>query len=161
MADFSLADFANLDVSEIKEVRFEQIPQGVYEFEVTAADMAEGSNRDGDKRFISEVTVKILDVKSLIDTRDEDGKPIERDSLVGKSLTEKSFIDPAAEEADVRAAIGRIKAMVVDMGGVWGAGIVDNVKNLKGLTFTAKIVHQTDRDDKTKKYSRLRLTKRA
>lgn len=152
MEDFSLAQLADIDVSGVEEVRFELLPQGVYVFEVVESDMHEGTNKDGDKRFSAEVSLKIIEVKSILDP----GHP-DKDAFVGKTQTEKLFINPGDEEKKVMEAIGRVKAFVVDAGGEWGSGIISNVQNLKGLTFTGKIVHQTDKLDKSIKYSRLKL----
>jgi len=160
MAGISLADLADVDISGIDEVRFELIPMGVYVFEVVEADMVEGTNKDGDKRFGSEIAVKIIEVKSVLEAG------VDKDSLVGKVITDKQFATPikpddvSIEAAKARFAkeLGRIKATVADMGGdVTGGGIVSVVQNLRGTTFTGKVAHQTDRDDKSVKYARLRL----
>ena len=147
----SLADLADIDVSGIEEVRFETLPLGIYVFEITEADMHEGTNSEGDKRFHAEVTMKIIEVKTVL----EPG--VDKDAQVGRTYTEKLFLTPGDEKEKVMKAMGRIKAFVVDCGGEWQAGIIDNVRNLKGLTFTGKIKHRSDKEDKSIKYARLEL----
>lgn len=149
--EMSLADLADIDVSGVAEVRFELLPTGIYVWEITEADMHEGHNKDNEKRFHAEVSMKLIEVKSVLEAG------VDKDSLVGKTYTEKLFLTPGDEQEKVMAAIGRIKAFVLDVGGEWSAGLIDNVRNLKGLTFTGKIVHQVDKNDKSVKYARLKL----
>lgn len=148
---YSLADLADLDVSEIAEIRFETLPAGVYEFEVTEADLKEGTNKDGDKRFEAAWSFKVLECKAVV-------KPgVDRESLAGKSHTERYFIDPSKPQEDIAKAIGRIRAFVSDMGMESAGKLGDIVKNTTGHIFTGKVVEQVDANDKSITYARMRL----
>lgn len=154
---FSLADFADLDISSVEEVRFELIPQGVYVFEVTEADVEENLNKDLHNRFVSGVACKIIEVKSVLQPG------VDKDSLVGKTITDRQYMTPPwpelaeaggkpLEEQKKKFAdsVGRLKAFLVDIGVDVSQGkVVDRVNGLVGHTFTAKITHEADREDKT------------
>lgn len=149
--DFSLADFADIDVSGIAEIRFETLPMGVYEFEVTGADLSQVQNKDDEKRFVAQFEFKILSVKSILEAN------VDKDALVGKTHTEKQFVNPGAEKEDIEKAIGRIRAYVTDMGCNSAGKLGDIVRNTKGNVFTAKIIKQKDKNDKSIEYARLKF----
>lgn len=151
---FSLADLADLDVSDIEEVRFVSLPAGIYDFEVTNADFHEDT-KDGETRFKIEFGLKIIEVKSIM----ESGK--NPDDFVGKEHTERFFVKPTDEQEKVLKAIGRVRAFITDMGGESKGKLGDIVRNQKGHTFTGKIVKQKDRNDPSVEYARLRLEKGA
>lgn len=152
---FSLADFADLDVSEIQEVRFEQIPAGSYMFEVVEADLYE-DEKDGETRFRAEFSLKITEVKAVLEAG------VDKESLVGKTQTEKFFVNPGDEPENVKKSIGRIRAFVTDIGQDSSGKLGVIVRNAKGHTFgPAKIVKQPDRNDKSVKYARLQLESKA
>lgn len=150
-SDFSLADLADLDVSEIAEVRFESLPPGSYEFEVTDTKMDENTNKDGERRFTIEFELTILEVKAVLKAG------VDKASLVGKKHNEKMFINPGAEDDKVKAAIGRVRALVTDMGGESAGKLGVMVENMKGHRFVGKIVSQKDKVDKSIEYARLKL----
>ena len=147
---FSLADLADLDVSDIEEVRFSSIPGGVFGFEVTEAGLAE-DEKDGNRRFKAEVKLKVVEVKAVLEAG------VDKESLIGKEHSERFFVDPSKPQEDVQKAIGRIRAFVSDVGmdskGTLGA-IVDS---LKGHVSTGKIVKQKDKQDPRIDYARLRF----
>lgn len=147
---FSLADFADIDVSGIEEVRFVQLPAGVYEWEIINADLAE-DEKDGERRFKAEVELKILEVKAVLEPN------VDKESLIGKTHTERMFVKPADPEEDVKKAIGRIRAFVTDVGMDSSGKLGDIVRNLKGHTFSCKVVKQKDKTDKSIEYARLKL----
>lgn len=149
--EVSLADLADIDVSDIDEVRFENLPPGVYEFEVLSADLGEKLNRDQEKRFLASFEFKIMAVKSVL----KGG--IDKESLVGKVHKEQLYINPADTQDDIKKAIGRIRAFVSDMGCESAGKLGDIVANTKGHSFTSKIVEQKDRSDSSIVYARLRL----
>lgn len=168
--ELSLADLAGIDVSEVAEVRYEVLPQMIADFEITSAEFSESTIRSGDneghKVFVGKVEIKVLEVKTLLDRAPTGVDKAEyMEGLAGKTYTEQLRIKPGisvgenAQEHQARLAkeMGRVRAFVTDVGGEWGANIVEAVENLKGVTFTGKIEHQTDKQDKTVKYPRLRL----
>lgn len=152
MEGFSLADLADLDVSDIDEVRYVSIPAGVYDFEMAEADFHEDS-KDGEARYKIEFRLKILEVKSVIEAG------VNKEDFVGKEHTERFFIKPAEDAEKIQAAIGRVRAFITDIGMDSEGKLGDIVRNTKGHTFTAKIIKQKDRNDKSIEYARLRLEK--
>jgi hypothetical protein len=149
-AGFSLADLADLDVTDIAEVRFVQIPAGVFDWEVTKADLAE-DEKDGQRRFKAEIQLKILEVKAVLEA------DVDKESLVGKLHTERFFIKPNESKDKIEEAIGRIRAFVKDMGANNAGKMKDFLPELVGHTFTARIVKQKDRNDPSVTYARLKL----
>lgn len=149
--DYSLADLADLDVSDIAEIRFETLPAGIYEFEITAGDFEEGVDRDDAKRFKAEFKMKVLAVKAVL------APGVDKDSLVDKVHAEKFFISPGKPTEDIAKAIGRIRAFVSDIGQNSAGKLGEIVANTKGHVFTGKIIQQVDKDDKSIVYARLKL----
>lgn len=150
---FSLADLADLDVSDIKEIRFETLPQGSYEFEIGNADLEEGTDKDGAKRFNAIFPCKIVEVLAVL----EPG--VDKDSLIDKVQTEKFFINPGVTQDKIEEAIGRIRAFVSDTGNPSDGKLLPMIKNTKGNRFKAKISHQKDKDDKSIVYARIKFAK--
>lgn len=153
-AEFSLADLAQLDVSEIAEVRFESLPAGLYRFRGVEAKLEEGTNRDDERRIILTAKMEVVEVKSVVE------RGVDKDDLLGKKHTEKMYIVPekAAE------GIGLIRSFYADiglpnegpLGGVDGCepGIIDNFVDHE---FPGKIIKQARRGDPSTKDARLRI----
>lgn len=148
--EFSLADIAQLDASEIAEVRFEVLPAGVYVFRGLDAKFEDGTNKDDERRIILKAQLEVVEVKSVID---RDFKTEEaRAELLGKKHTEKMYVVPAK----AAEGLGLIRSFIGDIGlpnegpfgGVEGSepGIVDG---LVGHEFTAKIKAGTFNGNKT------------
>lgn len=147
---FSLADLADLDVSDIDEVRYVSIPAGVFDWEVIRGDLTE-DEKDGERRFKAEFELKILEAKAIL----EPGHNPE--DFVGKLLTERFFVKPTDEPAKVQAAIGRIRAFISDIGQESAGKLGEIVANTVGHSFTGKVIKQKDRQDPSITYARLRL----
>jgi hypothetical protein len=173
MNEISLADLAGIDVSDIAEVRYEVLPQMIADFEITEAAFAESTIKSGDneghKVFVGKVEMKVLEAKSLLDRVPSGQDKAEYlEGLRDKTYSENLRIKPGisvgenAQEHQARLAkeMGKVRAFVNDVGGEWGANIVEAVENLKGVTFTGKIEHKTDKEDKSVKWPRLKLEKR-
>lgn len=147
----SLADLADLDVSDVEELRFENLPAGVYDFEVLDAKLEEGTNKDGDKRFTAIFEFKVLECKAVI-------KPgVDRESLKDKKHTEKFYLEPSKPAEDTAKTIGRIRAFVTDMGCESAGKLGAIVGDTKGHIFSGKIKDQPDKDDKSIVYARMSL----
>jgi hypothetical protein len=150
---FSLAELADIDLEGIEEVRFEDFPKGVYDWEVNMSSDA----KDGEPRYKIQFDLKVLEMLSSI----EPGVDLEK--WAGKSHTEKFFVYPRRPEEDAAKAIGRIKAFLIDMGLELVKGedgkvkLGDSVRNAKGHGFRARLERQQDRNDATRSYARLRL----
>lgn len=148
---FSLADLADIDVSDIEEVRFLDLPAGIYDWEVKETELTEDT-KDGERRFKVEFRLKILEVKSIL----EPGK--NADDFLNKEHTERFFIYPGKSEDDVKKAIGRVRAFITDIGQDSSGKLGAIVANAKGHTFTGKITKQKNKDDPSHPgYARLRL----
>lgn len=151
---FSLADLADLDVSEVAEIRFENLPAGVYGLEVLEADLDEKDNRDGDNRVIAIFKLGVLECTSCIK------KGIPKESLVGKTHTEKRYIVPDEGEAKVLEGIGLIRSFVWDMGCENRGKLGEIVRNTVGHRFTAPITERTNPNDRSNPFAQLKLSKR-
>jgi hypothetical protein len=109
-AGFSLADLADIDVTDIEEVRFVDLPAGVYDWEIAEGNLLD-DEKEGVRRFKIEFELKVLEAVAVLEAG------IDKDTLVNKIHTERFFIDPSKDEADVKKAIGRVRAFVTDTGG--------------------------------------------
>lgn len=152
--EFSLADLAELDASEIAEVRFESLPAGVYTFRGESAQFEDGTNRDDERRIILVVKLEVVECHTVME------RGVEKEDLIGKKHTEKFYVVPAK----AAEGLGLIRAWIGDVGlpnegpfgGVEGSepGIVDGIP---GHEFKAKIIKQARKGDPTTKDARLRL----
>lgn len=108
--EFSLADIAGLDASEIAEVRFETLPAGVYVFRGVKAEFEDTTNRDEERRIVLKAQVEVVEVKSVIDREFKTEE--KRAELVGKKHTEKFYVVPAK----AGEGLGLIRAFIGDIG---------------------------------------------
>lgn len=108
--EFSLADIAGLDASEIAEVRFEVLPAGVYTFRGISAVFEDTTNRDEERRVVLVCKMEVTEVHSVIDRdfKTEEAKA----ELVGKKHTEKFYVVPAK----AGEGLGLIRAFIGDIG---------------------------------------------
>lgn len=147
MSDFSLADLSELDTSDVEEIRFEQLPSGIYEFIIQDAQLNEGTNKDQEKIFYAECKCKVEEVVTVLEPN------VDKESLIGKFYNWRQNIEPA--EAD--KGIGRIKAFIADVGCDNKGKMKEIVERLNGHRFKAKIVKQKDKTDPSIEYARLRF----
>lgn len=144
---FSLADLADLDVSDVEEIRFESLPPGLYVFKVTDTTLDEKPNRDNEQRFIAEFKFEVVEVKAVTK------KGVDPESLIGKKHTEKFYIVP--EKAP--EGIGRIRAFLSDIGlnsaGKLGEVVAASVEHI----FPAKITERANRDDPSQKFAQMKV----
>jgi hypothetical protein len=151
--DFSLADLADLDITDVQELRMESLPGGAYTFKVVSAEATEGQKKDTmEKQFSIEFGFEVVEVKAVTE------RGVDKESIVGKKHKERRYITPdkAVE------GLGYLRAFLTDigansagkLGGVPGGepGILDESV---GTLFDAKIVKKPDRNDPTVKYARL------
>lgn len=152
--EFSLADLAGVDASDIQEVRFENLPPGAYDFIGRGAKLEEMTNREDKKRFVLTLTMEVVECKVCLE------RGVEKESLVGKKHIEKMYILPE-NPAD---GIGRIRALYADigldnrgpLGGVEGQapGFIDTFVD---HVFPGKIKHKPRKDDPGTKDARLQI----
>lgn len=151
---FSLADLAELDVSDIEEVRFTNLPAGIFGWEVKESELKE-YEKDGETKYKAEIELEVIEVKAIVPTPGEE-KPTP-ESLIGKRHIERLVVDPASGPEETAKAIGRIRAWVTDVGMDSKGKLGDIVKNLKGHTFVSKGSRRPDKNDKTQSWFRLQL----
>lgn len=152
--DFSLADLAELDASDIAEVRFESLPAGIYVFRGESAQFEDTTNKDDERRIVLIVKFEVVECKQVLT------RGIEKEELIGKKHSEKFFVVPAK----AAEGLGLIRAWIGDaglpnagpFGGVEGKepGIVDGIV---GHEFTAKIVKRPNKNNPSEPYSSLKL----
>ncbi len=152
--EFSLADLAQLDASEIAEVRFESLPAGLYTFRGESAAFEDGTNRDDERRIILVVKLEVVECKKALE------RGVNPDELIGKKHTEKFYVVPAK----AAEGLGLIRAWIGDIGlpnegpfgGVEGSepGIIDGIP---GHEFPGKIIKQARKGDPSIKDARLRV----
>lgn len=152
--EFSLADLAELDASEIAEVRFESLPAGIYIFRGESAQFEDTTNKDDERRIVMIAKFEVVECRSCLE------RGVDKEELIGKKHTEKFYVVPekAAE------GLGLIRGWIADVGlpnegpfgGVEGKepGIVDGIV---GHEFQAKIVKQANKNDPSSPFSRLKL----
>lgn len=152
--EFSLADLAAIDASDIAEVRFESLPAGLYIFRGESASFEDTTNRDDERRIVMTAKLEVVECKAVTE------RGYEKDELVGKKHTEKFYVVPAKAVE----GLGLIRAWIGDIGlpnegpfgGVEGSepGIVDGIV---GHEFPGKIIKQARKGDPSIKDARLRV----
>lgn len=152
--EFSLADLAAIDASDIQEVRFESLPAGLYVFRGESAQFEDTTNRDDERRIVLVVKMEVVECKKVLE------RGYNEDELIGKKHTEKFYIVPAK----AAEGLGLIRAWIGDIGlpnggafgGVEGSepGIVDGIP---GHEFPGKIIKQARKGDASIKDARLRI----
>lgn len=145
--EFSLADLADLDVSEIEEIRFEQLPAGIFGFKTVSSELGEATNKDGEKYYYWEGKFEVLEVTSLLEPN------ADPDKVMGKVHTERKTIDPS----DAETGIGRIRAFITDLGFDSAGKLGPVVEQIKDHEFRAKIVKRKNKDDPSIEYANIQL----
>lgn len=137
----SLADLAGINLSEVAEVRFENIPEMGALFEITAHSL-EAIDR-GEKMkgpgVIYDFSVK--ECVSLVDSS------LKKEEMVGK-VQKQTFMLRNLED------IGRFKAFLTDCGVQIpdAMPLPDIIPGVVGLAFTGKSVHKKNTNDPDKPY---------
>lgn len=151
--NFSLADLADLDVSDIEEIRFVSLYSGVYDFVVDTAELKEDT-RDDKRVFIAEFGLKIAEVHAILEPNIT---AEQREKMVDKVHTQKFIIRPTESQEDVLKQIGRVRAFITDIGQDSAGKLGDIVRNAKGHAFKATITKSKDRQDPTREFTNLKL----
>jgi len=143
---FSLADLADLDVSGIDEIRFESLPDGIFDFIIRNPELSEGTNKDQEKIFYFNAKCEVEECLSLLAGGD-------LESFKGKVHNHRQNIDLA----DAETGIGRIRAFATDVGVDSTGKLGEVVERMKDHRFRCKVVNVPDKEDKSIKYARLRF----
>lgn len=142
----SLAELADIDVSEIDEVRFEILPVGQYGFEVVKAELDSRGEGD-DRKVFANFDLKVISVENLVDSNT---KP---ESLIGRSYSEKIYINAD----DPQKSIGRIRAFVADIGCDNAGKLGEILAGCVGQRFESKLIHRKSKQDPDVIFTSLRL----
>ena len=108
--EFSLADIAQLDATDIAEVRFEALPAGVYTFRGTHAYLEDTVNRNDERRLVLHLKMEVTEVKAVTDRNYRTQE--QRDELIGRTHSERQYIVPS----EAIKGIGIIKSLYWDLG---------------------------------------------
>lgn len=152
---FSLADIADLDTSDIAEMRFSNLPGGIYVFKTTSAELGEKDNKDNKPRVVPTFKFEVLEVKAC------KNRKIDPADLVGKSHTEKVYLVPDEGAIKLAESIGRLKAFVWDMGVDDSGTVQEYLERCVDNVFEAQIIERPNPSDKMSPYAQLKLPPRA
>lgn len=141
----SLTELAGIDLNDVKEVRFELLPQLVGQWEITEAG-CKMVTRDSKQVAAIVVESTLLAVEKVIDPISEEDKA----KLPGK----KQVSTWAVKDKD---DIGRFKAFAVDLGVAFtGPAPLDAIcQTIKGHQYPGKIRHTKSKNDPDQKFANL------
>jgi len=152
---FSLADIADLDASDIQEMRFSTLPAGIYTFKTISAALGERDNRDNKPRVIPTFKFEVVEVKTAKVPKDFDVQ-----ELVGKTHQEKVYLVPNEGPLKLAESVGRLKAFIWDMGvDEWGK-VQEMLDRCEDNIFDGQIISRANPNDKTSPFAQLKLAPR-
>lgn len=135
--EMPLADIANIDMSQVEEVRFEHRPAGMYHMKVIGAEI-----KALGKETPKPAAVIECEVQNCFSTVDGSDPSLQ----IGKSHRETFFMS----DGD---GIGRLKAFLTDSG-FQGQGTMQAVLDaFHGHEFDAVIKHKKDKNDTDRVYA--------
>lgn len=151
LGNFSLADFANIDLSQVEARRGgSRAPEGVAEWRIKEAGFTTGmfndKNNPGQKKATAYFFVKLESI-AYRTTKDTSLVPAE---LVGVQHEERIIIKKLRDD------LGRVVAFMEDVGlqNVSGSPL-ELASHLVDMEFVAPMKHQKDRNDPDKVYANL------
>lgn len=156
---FSLADLADIDVTEVAMIRGETLPAGVYQFKVLEAELDETTNRDDDPRIRAVFKHEVVGVVTVLGKAAK-APDFDPEELVGKTYTDRLYIVPDEGQKKALEGIGRVKAYVFDLGCENNGTLSDIVAATVDHTFEAKIVERPNPNDRSSPFAQLKLEKR-
>ena len=143
----TLADISGIDMTNVEEFRYENLPVGAYTFQTGDCTLEELGAEDKPCAIFN---VKVLETHGLVGL--DDG--VDEASFVGKEHREVFFISEAKD-------IGRIKAFLNDIGAPSEGALGDLVADVSNQqVFPARIKHRADKNDKSIKYANLTFDKK-
>jgi len=141
MQKFSLGDLLTIDMNDVEELRFENLPMMTAVFQITKLAF-ETIGKDSNPGIVMEA--EVVEVQNVLGY---DGKP---EDLVGKKQREAWVVQPGEKGID---AIRRFKAYAIDLGLIdpddkAGAKPLPAIlESGLGLRFAGKIVHRVNKND--------------
>jgi hypothetical protein len=149
--DLSIADIAGIDISEIAEKRFVQMPVGVYHWIVKEAglDMMEIS---GTQKKVPAIVVEcqVKNIQALAK-----GAVVVPEEIIGETRKEIFRYNPE-KQTDW---IGYFKAFAADTGYTASGSLQEVLAGYQGHEFIAPIVHRRNKDDADRPYVNIDRTK--
>lgn len=154
--DFSLADLAGVDMSQIAEVSFEGLPAGMYLFRGLEGKLEKVQNAKEENRGKISLQMEVAEVKSITE-RNQDP-----DDWLGKKHRENFWIVPEKPEEGLGLAVRFFRSIGINpegkqLGGTEDpdgnpvVGIIDEFAD--GFEFLGKITKKPRRGDPTQKDS--------
>lgn len=158
--DFSLAELAGVDMTEIQEVSFEGLPAGLYLFRGIAGKLEKVDNAKEEKRGKIGLEMEVVEVKSITE------RGIAQDEwpeYVGKKHRENFWIVPEKPEEGLGIAVRFFRSIGINtegkpLGGCVNEetgepieGIIDEFAD--GVEFAGKITKKPRKGDPTQKDS--------
>lgn len=141
----SLAQIANLDMEDVEEVRWSNLPKMSGVFEIVKMELTSRNTKQGDRPVLAG-TFKVLEVFSCLD---DDVTP---ESLIEREHRQAWFIG-VGDPPDPVKDIGRWKAFLVDTG-YQATGQINAICDAcAGHRFIGVIKQRPDKDDKDIIYS--------
>jgi len=141
----SLADIAGIDMTDVKEVRFENLPIGSYEFKSEPGELSsigEGEDAKALIRFPLIVTA-VYAVSEGVDAA----------IIVGKKHSQGFQIKTMED-------LGRAKAFLVDAGFKGTGQLQELLTAFEGHVFRANIKHTRDKNDKDRIFANIDFPKK-
>src|SRR6266567_2281248 len=146
----SLADLAGIDMSDLGEARFSNVPKGVYKFVFLDGAKAPAFHKVGGDKFGAVFFCKVLDVLGLVDKNDApDG---DATKLIGKEYRETQFITS-------QESFKYLNAFITDLGGAKVGSYANKFASLVGVEFTCPVAYRKDKNDSSKEYPFLAVAK--
>lgn len=158
--DFSLAQLAGVDMSDIQEVSFEGLPAGLYLFRGIGGKLEKVENAKLEKRGKISTEMEVVEVKSIT----ERGiNPEDYPEYIGKKHRENFWIVPEKPEEGLGIAVKFFRSVGIDttrkpLGGCVDeesgepiVGIIDEFAD--GVEFAGKIAKKPRKGDPATKDS--------
>jgi hypothetical protein len=146
--EISLADLAGFDMSNVEAKRFENLPEGHFQFEIVSdplPDLKKITSAKGDKAIVV-IGCKVLNVTALNNPADAPNG--DATGLIGKVHNENAILNSAD-------SLGYLMATLQDLQAQNGP-LRQMLHGLAGTKFDAFIKHRADPNDSDKKYASLR-----
>ncbi len=143
IGEMTLAQIAGLDMTGVKEFRFENLPVGAFLGRLEKFDFAQRERKDKPKLWVATFTFEVLDVKALVDAG------VDAAPLLGKKHNEGFKLE---SEED----FGRLKAFFLDIGTTGSGTIMELGKQKIGTDYVFTIGHRKDKQNADIVYANIR-----
>lgn len=107
--EISLVDIANIDYSDIKELKLEGLPPMLGVFEGDRVEVSKEKNKDDESYIAVKLFFKVVDVKAVM------SKDYTPEELIGRTHIERRAIKFTSEE-DHKNSMGYLKGFLAELG---------------------------------------------